>query len=109
MTNSELQKRILVPGMLTDKYILRIVLTVAWLHIEAFLAKLARRFCKGVALGLFNIDLACSYTDYPAALADAVNLPLFLSFIWIVSFLFFIYPPFFSLFIKLNWFLILKS
>nr|UVN05131.1 MAG: hypothetical protein [Bacteriophage sp.] len=54
---------------------------LACFHLTEFIAKLARRLCKGVALGLFNIDLACSYTDSPAALAEAVNLPLFLSFI----------------------------
>jgi hypothetical protein len=54
---------------------------LACFHLALFLAKLARRLCKGVALGLLNTDLAYSYTDFPAALAEAVNLPLFLSFI----------------------------
>nr|DAW91980.1 MAG TPA: hypothetical protein [Bacteriophage sp.] len=30
---------------------------------------------------MFSTDLACSCTGYPAALAEAVNLPLFFSLI----------------------------
>jgi hypothetical protein len=63
-------------------------------HLAAFLAKLALFFCSGVALGLFNTALACSWTLLPALLAEAVNLPLFFFFIYILF-------PFFYLGINL--------
>jgi hypothetical protein len=47
-------------------------------HLAAFRAKFARFFCLAVALGSLNTTWACTCTDLPAFLADAVNFPRFL-------------------------------